>query len=71
MKLEVDKKRSKNGKSVPRKVFVNGVKARKFLSFSAQNDNSARTTNHTIARMVNFNRWKVVHNAVVDHANNS
>ena len=70
VKLEVDNKRSKNGRSVPRKVSVNGVKARKFLSFLVQNDNSTRTKNQTVARMVNFNRWKVVHNVVVDHADN-
>ena len=72
VKLEVDEKRSKNGRSVRRKVSVNGVKARKFLSLSVQNEDniSERTGNQIAIRLINFNRWKTVLNAVVDHADN-
>ena len=33
VQIELDEKRSKNGRSIPQKVSVSGVKARRFLSF--------------------------------------
>ena len=71
--FEVDEKRSKDGRSVPRKFSMNRVKARKFLSLSIHNEDNSSTSNehhHNAARLIKYNRWRTVHNAVVDHADN-
>ena len=54
-KFEVDEKRSKDGRSVPRKVSMNGVKARKFLSLSIHNEDNNSTSNehhHNAAELI-------------------
>lgn len=66
VKLEVDEKRSKGGKCIPKKVSISGVKARKFLSMPAQSEDANDVT--TTRRVLSYNKWKAVHNAVVDHA---
>ena len=67
MQIKLDEKRSKNGRSISKKVFVSGVKAKRFLSLQADED-SSEIGNTT--KMLNYNRWKSVHNAMVDHADN-
>lgn len=67
VKIEQDVKRSTRGKDVPKKLSVNGVKARRFLSMPAQSHRSIDQRAHA-RRQALFNKWRCVHNAVVDHA---
>ncbi len=67
VKIEADEKRSKNGRDVPKKLSIGGVKARLFLSMpaSARQQKSQSAQERQVLR---YNRWKNLHNAVVDHA---
>lgn len=64
VKIEKDEKKSKDGRDVPKKPSIGGVKARRFLSMPISEDNTRRVR----IQSVRYNRWKCMHNAVVDHA---
>ena len=69
VKIEQDEKRSKDGRDMPKKLSIGGVKARRLLSVLHNTDHSQhRQTRTSLAQR--YNRWKCIHNAVVDHADN-
>ena len=61
-----DLKKSTNGKEVPIKPSIGGVKARRFLSRPQNITRNQGRQSQYISR-VKYNVWKRVHNAVKDH----
>lgn len=60
-----DFKKSTNGKEVPIKPSIGGVKARRFLSRPKHSGKQVRQGR--IVSRINYGLWKQVHNAVKDH----
>ena len=61
-----DLKKSTNGKEVPIKPSIGGVKARRFLS-CPQNTTRKQDGQSQYVSRIKYNVWKQVHNAVKDH----
>lgn len=64
VKIVADPKRSTETHQVPCKPSISGVKARRFLSFNGNLGKINRRRGSTIK----YGQWKVLHNAIKDHA---
>ena len=61
-----DLKKSTNGKEVPIKPSIGGVKARRFLSHPQNTTRKQGRQSQYVSR-IKYNVWRQVHNAVKDH----
>ena len=64
VKIIADPKRSTETHKVPCKPSIGGVKARRFLSFNGE----LGKINSKHGSMIKYGQWKVLHNAIKDHA---